>query len=333
MKMILINNNSAIECWERGLAAESSPVHPRKDVSFTGNVSDLANLAGSIPPISRPISIAVDKSEKRNHADGWHCQVWSKPFPEGSIYQIGETGVCLSAPWFCFLQMAARMSLPAAVQLGMELCGSYSTLPFSWGTACAYPMTQRERENGFVNSPPIADAGLLRSEISRVLPDSSRSMVRKAARYIADNSRSPAETRLYILLCLLVRYGGFGLPQPLLNARIAIPPELQSIAGKHCYLCDQYYPEGRLAVEFDGAYHWQGGQRMDDNLRELILGKLGIRVLRIDRKQIASPLAMELRAAEIARILGRRMRTPEENAQRARARLRAQVLDWGRRVY
>jgi hypothetical protein len=138
---------------------------------------------------------------------------------------------------------------------------------------------------------------------------------------------------LYILLYLPVRLGGYGLPRPVLNESIGLPEDLQRIVGVQHYRCDFYYKDERLAVEYDGGYHWEGEQRMDDNTRQLILEKMGITFIRIDKKQMENPKLLDMQARRIAKHLGIRIRMPGERALQKRGELRRQTLDWNVDLY
>ena len=333
METVLINNRSAIECFDRGFVDTVSSL-PRVDrLRFIGGVHELDNYSVSMPPISKPCSILVAAQEERNHSRDWRCQTWSKPLPPGSVYPLQHGEACVSAPWFCFLQMASKLNLVDGIRLGMELCGSHSTLPFAPGFVPNFSLSDEERHNGFVTKPAIITANELRAQVASAFPVGTRSKVATAVRFVMDNSRSPGESRLYILLCLPLSYGGYGLPKPLLNFRIDLTDELKEIAGWDRYYVDMYYHRKRLAIEYDGGYHWMGEQRMDDNLRELILKKMNIEVIRIDKRQLQNRDAMDLQARELAKKLGVRVRASNQNAYAARTELRKQVLDWSSNPY
>ena len=330
MEAIVLNNRSSLEVQQRGFLRFAQPCMDLESVEFISSVKQLNSYSMAMPALSKPISIMTDSAVRRTQSKHWKCQVWSKPLPRGAICLLNERGVYVSSPAFCFMQMAPLLTLPDAIRLGMELCGTHSTLPFSECEPFDFGLTATEVRNGFANVTPIINAEQLRRELERLgAGKESRAVV--AARYVLDRSRSPGESRLYILLCLPVKMGGYGLPKPKLNVRIDLPEELWELAGTDHFICDLYYPG--LAIEYDGGYHWEGEQRMSDNLRQLILEKMGIEVRRIDKLQLQNPEALDMQARIIAERLKVRMRTPGCKALAARKRLRAETLDWTTNLY
>ena len=97
-----------------------------------------------------------------------------------------------------------------------------------------------------------------------------------AANYVVDGAHSPAESRYYAQMFLPMNRGGRGLPRPILNARVEIPPDFRALAGKRYFIADFLFPKQALAIEFDGGYHWTGDNRLNDNVRDLIFLRQGI---------------------------------------------------------
>lgn len=332
MDMLLLNTRSAIEIWQRGLGAAALPWEAEGTVRCIYDGRRLSAYLPSLPSISRPIVIVAKGRDERSQSRNWESRVWSKELPPHSIYRLGNTGAFLCAPWFCYAQMAARLNLADAIRLGLELCGTHSTLPFTPGISTPFRVSEKDARNGFVSSSPITTAGRLRADLASS-PVGPYTKAMSAARFLVDGSRSPGESRLFTLLCLPVKLGGYGLPFPLLNEGIELPMQLRRLAGANRFFCDFYYPERRLAIEYDGGYHGQEKQRMSDNLRQLVLESLDITFVRLDARQMANPMAMDMRAREISKRLGIRFREPSKRGMENRRKLRAQVLDYSRNVY
>jgi hypothetical protein len=94
----------------------------------------------------------------------------------------------------------------------------------------------------------------------------------KSLAMLAAPAESPMETRLRWLLIQA------GLPRPQVQA------ELSDASARLLGRVDLYYPEARLAVEYDGGYHRE--RMVEDNRRQNLLISSGYRVLRFTAADI-----------------------------------------------
>lgn len=333
MEMVLLNVRSACECWERGFAHAAVPFQMDARVRLSASRGLLEHVGDALPLLSRPYEVLVADRSRRSSSELCRCRLWTRPIPAGALYRIGGTRILVAAPWFCFLQMATRMPLPQAVRLGMEMCGGHSTLPFSRAADSTYEPDEEELARGYVERPAICQPPGLVAGVASAVCAGGESRALAAARLVAGNSRSPAESRFFIRMFLPSARGGYGLPWPELNVERSLPPDIRALAGVGKYVCDFYYPHKRLAIEFDGGYHWNGAQRLDDNLRELVLNSLNVDVVRVDRHQLESLEAMDLSVREVARHLGFRVRKPSESICAKRLSLQSEMLDYSFDLY
>lgn len=333
MKMVVLYRRSGIECWEWGYAQNAVPFEPDSSFECASDKESLARVKLLLPNLAQPYEILVNNQARRSQSQWCQSTVWSKPFPPHSLYLIEEAGIVVAAPWFCYLNMAARLTFPLALLFGMELCGAYSTLPFARTFQSDYRPSTEEVKRGYVKRAPLTTPPVLLRGISGALPPNSRSRVLTAAQYVAANSHSPGESRCHERLFIPSTHGGYTLPCPLLNVTIELPPDLQRVAGMRNYVLDFLYSKEHLVVEYDGGYHWNGEQRLDDNLRELILNTLGYRVVRIDKHQFESLDAMNIGAGEIARQLGVRLRKPSAATVKKRRALQMALQDYSFNYY
>lgn len=111
-------------------------------------------------------------------------------------------------------------------------------------------------------------------------------MLRRAIELASGEGESPMESRLRVLLVT------DGLPKP------AVQSSLYDEAGVFIARPDLYYPEARLALEYDGATHRTS--LATDNRRQNRLIEAGYRVLRFTAGDIsyrpASVVALVRRA-------------------------------------
>ncbi len=107
-------------------------------------------------------------------------------------------------------------------------------------------------------------------------------------------AESPQETRTRLLI---VRHG---LPAP--QTQVNVHDE----DGIFCARLDMAWPQWKVAVEYDGAWHWeQRGQRGRDVMRHERLTALGWRVVRVTAEQLRTvPAAVVGRILEHLRLAG-----------------------------
>lgn len=136
---------------------------------------------------------------------------------------------------------------------------------------------------------------------------------RRAVRFAAQGSRSPAESVQYGMLGLPHRYGGFNcaaLPKGiLLNHRLYFDDTAVDMSDGMPYAdCDLYIPAAKSDIEYNGIGHEIVNSRIHDAKRNNGLQGMGVRVIVIDRKQMASIPALEAIAKTIHRFAGVRYR-------------------------
>ena len=71
------------------------------------------------------------------------------------------------------------------------------------------------------------------------------------------------------------------------------------------YVVDFYCPAAKLVIELDGSQHYEEAHQIKDRLRDEALGKIGLRVLRFDNRQVL--LETEAVLAVIDDVVGERL--------------------------
>ena len=236
--------------------------------------------------------------------------VFSGDTPPGSFF-VAENGLEVSSPEFCFLQMAGTLSLPRLIELGYEFCGGYS-LPIAGDV--------KKPDRGFYNRLPLTSIKKLTAFTSRMKGVKGCLKAVRALRYILEGSASPMETKLSILLTLPYKYGGFGFPKPVLNARVA-PRKAdrrteqrteqmagRRITGKEYYVCDLYWPDHALAVEYDSTqFHTGSAHITDDSKKRNALTAMDIKPITVTAQQLYDSREFESVAAVLAKRIGKRL--------------------------
>lgn len=251
--------------------------------------------------------MVVGRSEDLRNLDGVRCHLAS-----GSVYRETKglyggllDDIKVATPPLAFLQLASSLSLIELICLGFELCGSYSL---------------NEVGGGFFARDPLTDAGSLLSVAGQVSSMRGIANARMAARYVLDGSASPAETVVACLLTLPLRIGGLGQSGASLNHRIDFAD------GSFC-ICDMYWPEGRIAVEYDSDAYHAGPERIArDSRRRARLNEVGIQVISLTNAQVRDADDMKRVAVIIARALGKRVKKDSFEMTPEREELRRSLL-------
>lgn len=156
-----------------------------------------------------------------------------------------------SSPELCFVQMATVLPFVELVKLGFELCGTYA-----------------ERLDGATRY----DRPLLLTSVAALarFVDSAGDIpgvvaARKAVKLLVACSASPRETALTMLLCLPLRRGGYGLPSPELNFRIDVGRSKRAVTDKGYYLCDLYWREACIDLEYESDERHTGAERIAED--------------------------------------------------------------------
>ena len=138
------------------------------------------------------------------------------------------------------------------------------------------------------------------------------------------------ETMTYMLLCLPVALGGYGLPKPEMNLAIPLDEEGRAIARRsHCE-GDLCWPNAHppLDIEYHGEVHVGSAQMKSDVGRELGIEHMGWRVMTVTSPQVFDEVQFEVVAKEAAAAIGKRLRPAVFEAVLQRNTLRYELDRW-----
>jgi very-short-patch-repair endonuclease len=195
----------------------------------------------------------------------------------------------------------------------MELCGTYALRPDGIEGAASRDYA-------------LVDAKLFARHVKAWEGLRGLAAARKVARYLTNGSASVMETKLYLLLCLPQKYGGYNFMQPELNSRLAMTPSAREALRQKEVKPDMLWRDAKVVVEYDGAYHNDPRQSAHDALRKSILESMGYTVFTFKKWTVYNPLAFSEVADTLARKLGRRMRPLTAKQSFARDALREHLL-------
>ena len=309
---------------------EGTPMRKRaiKDaINTVHSVQELDNTAQRwLSHAGDPIHAFVPNRAKGTSTQHLVTHVYGKPMPHGVMLDMGH-GVCMCSPHFTFMQMAAQLDLVEAVRIGMELCGTYSRWhlePHTLGDP--YYLQQAENRGCTFSLPPAMHVKRVQAFVEQQQGGRGAVGARAALRWVLDNSASPMETAVYLLLCLPKRLGGYGLAKPLLNPKLVISnPD----GAKERYP-DLFWLGANIDVEYNSDSEHSGEwSRYRDSKREVELTVANVRVLPLTRHQLMDVDEFDAFAQGLRRMLGTRARAADADWVRRRGELRRRLLaDW-----
>lgn len=310
---------SALECLREASASSwsLSPLPRRAALAFipcAREVKQLESLGCGF--LSKPLYLLVANAADRRKIKGTVCRLCPSDVASCSIL-VTRGGLLTEGPQLCFLHRASELTLPLLVEMGFELCGSYRIYP-------ADP-------KGFLERAPLTSRSQLIRFVEGVCGAKGSARAKRAMVFVRDGSRSPMETIVVMLLCLSPWYGGYGLPMPHLNYRVNVSRNARKASANGYYLCDAFWPEALLDVEYDSDLAHTGSTRIShDAKRRNGLISMGITVITVTREQVLDCDEMDKVAHAVAQRLDRRLRLGGKGWMRRRAELRRQLLDFSR---
>lgn len=282
-----------------------------------------ADVLGSIPEEfaipGQPVDVLIFDDAYRRRSSCVACHAWQTKLPKGAFYKA--RGVYISSPEFVFLQMALKLPIEQLIALGCELCGQYVLLPEN----VTHPTTLDEMPKRL---SPLTNVRKIAAFLKATGEAKGKEKAVRALKYVVDGSRSPMETMAYMLLCLPVMMGGYGLPKPELNATIPLDDEAKTIARRsHCE-GDLCWADARLDIEYHGEVHVGAAQMKSDVGRELGIEHMGWRVITITSPQVFDADQFEVVAKEAAARMRKRLRKSALEATLQRDALRHELEQW-----
>ena len=151
---------------------------------------------------------------------------------------------------------------------------------------------------------------------------------RKLLPFITVNAESPMEVKVDMLTSLPKRYGGKGIPRPVLGHAVSVPEQFQRSLGSATFRYDFYWPAHNLEVEYDSdAVHGNAEKKPHDSRRRNIIQAQGVRCLTLTRDQVMHDFAFEEYIFELSSLLGVRYSTRTERNYELEQGLRAHLFN------
>lgn len=127
-------------------------------------------------------------------------------------------------------------------------------------------------------------------------------------------------------LCLPYALGGYGLPMPQLNHRIDLDARARRIAGRGYLVCDLYWPEARLDMEYDGEPHVDAERAAKDSMRRDALLSMDVTVITVTKWQLSDGGEMNALAHVVAGRVGKKLRYRDPQFTQANIALRRELI-------
>jgi len=351
---IFISHMSALEYWRMYGHKKISKEAKKRRKRLQDAIPSLPIVCDLIPEgLSQPVNLLVGAPGARRKSKMVRPRVYARPIPEWGFVEIGS-GAMVCSPAFLFFQMAADLPLLRLIELGYELCGSYS-LPvgesrnLNSGSTVVGRVSEAEQkvadrvseveqnaagrvseaeqkaaEKRQYGRVPLTTVRELRAFAPRMEGAKGYKNAERALRYIIDGSASPMETILVMMLTLPHKLGGYGLPHPEMNKRIDIGKAAKHRPGRAFYKCDLIWEKAAIAVEYDSDMCHTGADRIaDDSRKRFDMTVLGIEPISLTNRQVRNAVEFDAFAKLIAAKLGRQLRFRSRRYSDAQSELRS----------
>lgn len=300
---------------------------------------------GLLPGVGKPLHVIGLSQSARTRAKNMSVHVWSVPLPRGSLLATGRRGVLVTSPEFTLLQLAGPPYPNAEPEEDPPVSNPAWQLddPRSWARdrrATELALLMMEFTGTYRRQPTRYGLPRLSSvnELSHFCEAAGGSrgitLMRRALRLQMDGSFSPMETAIALMLTLPAALGGYGLPKPILNARLRGTELRPTASSQHEILPDLYWPEREVVLEYDSRKHHgeegsspvNGEKLAHDAERANSLVTAGRHVIVVRRRQAVSLSHFDLVARQLAVLLGQHSTAASALQLERRARLHTLLI-------
>ena len=310
---LFIGHSSALDYWSCHHPGACLPLRYANLDRCAWRASDIARFNLSSFNLEKgKLDVMVGETTMRSTCSWINYHVCKNSPPDGAFLRT-RNDMYVASPEYAFDLVARHLTVVQAAILGYTLCGTYVSDPVS--------------ESGFSKREPLTSAFKIRRFLTALHGTQTRAISVKASRLITSNAASPMETAAAMLLSLPQRYGGYGLPAPLLNARIDLDSGMQHLAQRNFFVVDMLWPSAKLIVEYDSDMFHVGAERIErDALKRNVLTHLGYTTITLTRRQITNEALFNEVVDKLRIVLGKRKIIPSAKQLQTRQTLRSQLL-------
>lgn len=296
--IVVLNHIFALEFW-RYFGIETSTYFAGR-VAVPCNLTSLDRAAWRVRDITSspsleklvrtmPIHVLVKGTAPTHACPRLVSHRFTGRLPDGAVRSLGD-GIYVSSPEFCIVQLARDLDSIALVRLMHELCGTYAR--------------QRGAKRGFIPRPKLATVEGIREFAESCPRGTARRKVLMCLKWVVEDSASPLETAVGMLLSFPMHVGGFGLPRHRFNHEVKLSSPAAGIARRGLCRLDISWSDVLLDVEVHGSDHESEGAVDRDALRSEGLAYDGYSQLVITKSIATDPFAIQQIARECARRIG-----------------------------
>lgn len=204
------------------------------------------------------VDVLVKNTNNLHRIKNLHIFKSSLKYPKNSFRKI-DNFTNISSPELLFYQLSSSLTFVELLLVGFELCGCYAILEDPQDTL----ITDIRQ----LTTPKMIQEYLMQLHKSNINCQHILKAI-KAASFLADNSFSPQETRLYIMLCMPRKLGGYGVTGMRLNSSIQLSNSALKEAGQNIIIPDISNIKTKVAIEYDSSvYHEDPQQNQRDKIR------------------------------------------------------------------
>lgn len=333
IEKVFISHKSALAFWRHHDLSSSGGISRTRRASLRGSVSGItairplirnaSPLSGRIfgarvdddleaslldLQLSEPLHVMVDSRGKRQKRDYVVTHLCEQRLPEGSFCKV-SSNVYVSSPELTLCQMADELTYADTLELCLEFCSGY--------------VLNAESERGFDDRPALTSASRLESYVKQFGGQRGARRIRPLLRYVVDESASPMESVVLMLLCLPSKLGGYQLPLPEHNVAIPITERARSHTKRNRLVCDLFWEKYRLDVECDSTMYHSSKQQLGlDSDRRIILDAMNYKYVGVTYWQLENEAEFENVVQVIRRAMGLKLRNAPDHIQDNRNALR-----------
>ena len=275
-----------------------------------------AERFATIHQLSLPLHIGVvDPKQTRTLA---HCRthLLDPATSKEALFVTVSSGVLVASPLLVLLQMGRFLSDVQLELLAFEACGGFSTP--------APPARQ-----DYVERQPLLTLAACRRLLDPLEMTYGARKLEDALGQILEESASPRESKMAIVLCHPHHRGGLNQRDAVMNTRIDLPLEFKPLFTAGYFKPDLYWPQGKVGVEYDSSlHHSDPAKKLADERRAAALESLGISMFSVHAWELEDRDFMTELARKIAWKRGTRLRPQSGSFKAKQEELFKELFSW-----